>query len=123
MSIYDIAGSYRLTLSGWDIYESILAVSRDRIYRANFAQSIVQIYGFDGTLYGSVSVSATAKITCMDATDSKLYVVAINSNYRPYGGRIYVFLRDSVKDTYLLIKTADIPIDSASYVCSVDRGM
>ena len=123
MSIYDIAGSHHLTLSGWDNYESILAVSRDRIYRANISQSLVQIYGFDGTLYGSVSVPPAAMITCMGATDSKLYVVTTDSYYSPYGGQVHVFSRDAVKDTYLLIKTANTPIDSWFYACSVDRGM
>lgn len=125
MSIYDTAGSSLLTLDlGQNVYESVLAVSKDRIYRANFREQDVQVYDFSGALKGSISVPGLAKITCMDATESKLYVVTSDSvGYRPYGGRIHIFSRHATDDTYHLINEIAIPydLDSWHHACSVDR--
>lgn len=125
MNLYDTAGAPILTLDlGQNVFDSVVAASRDRIYRANFRESLVQIYDFNGALKGNVSVPAPAKITCMDATENKLYVVTSDSvGYRPYGGRIHVFSHDAATDAYLLIKETSIPIDLDSWhhACSVDR--
>lgn len=125
MSIYDTAGSRFLTLSGWSIYESILAVSSDRIYRANMYWSIVDTYGFDGLPHGSLP-TVTGDIVCMDATDSMLYIVTRQQiSYANYKGRLSVFVREGT-DTYRLLKVTDIP-DAGNpdyawfYACSVDR--
>lgn len=125
MNLYDAAGLPLLTLDlGQDVFESIIAASRDRIYRANYRESQVQVYDFNGALKGNVSVPAPAKITCMDASENKLYVVTSDSvGYPPYGGRIHVFSHDAATDTYVLIKETSIPIglDSWRHACSIDR--
>lgn len=125
MNLYDTTGLPLLTLDlGQDVFESIVAASRDLIFRANFRESQIHIYGSNGAIKGNVSVPAPAKITCMDATENKLYVVTSDSvGYPPYGGRIHVFSHDAATDKYLLIKETSIPIglDSWHHACSIDR--
>lgn len=126
MNIYDTAGVPLVTIDlGQNVYESIVASSGDRIYRANFRESEIQIYDFNGALMGGISVPASAKITCMDATENKLYIVTSDSvGYPPYGGRIHVFSRGAGAESYVLTNEASIPIelDSWHHACSVDRG-
>lgn len=125
MNFYNTGGAPLLTLDlGQNVYESILAASRDRVYRANFRESLVEIYDFNGAVKGSVSVPALAKITCMDATDNKLYVVTSDSvGYPPYNGRIHVFSRNAGTDIHSLTTETSIPVelDSWHHGCSVSR--
>lgn len=126
MSIYDIAGSHRLTLDGWDVWESILALSKDRIYRASYGNGDlnVHVYDLNGIEKSPVPIPTSGDITCIDATDNRLYVVSSERvGYSLYKGRIHVFSRDAKNDTHLLINVADIPVDSGWYACSVDRAV
>lgn len=125
LNIYNTAGSPLLTLDlGQDVFESILAFADNRIYRANFRESQVLVYDLTGTVRNSILLPTTTKITCMDATPSKLYVVTSDSvGFPPYGGRIHIYSRDPATDALSLIKETTIPyvLDSWHHACSVDR--